>query len=156
MRFSYSDESAATVASAVRLSDAQQVVARGRDLLACFDRHGIDPHPATSQAFPPFLAALYGAGFVMTDFDGPLFDRGPMSLLYTPGLAAPVAHAANLLTLRMFTHTLVRANRTDSSGGYPCFDEAYQSGGLRALIERLGELCAETEARHRTHMQDEY
>lgn len=156
MNFSYSDESPATVTSAVRLSDALQVVARGRELLSCFDRHGVDPHPATTQAFRPFLAALYGAGFVMTDFNGPLFDRGPMSLLYTPDLAAPVARAANLLTLRMFTHTLVRANRSDSSGGYPCFDEAYGSGGLRALIERLAELCAEAESQHKTHLRDDY
>lgn len=156
MKFTYSDESPAKAASAVRLSDALQVVARGRELLAGFDRHGVEYHPDTAPSFTRFLAALYGAGFVMTDFDGPLFDRGPMALLYTPDLAAAVARAANLLTIRMFTHTLARSHRSDDSGGYPCFDTAYQSGGLRALIDRLEELCAAAEKQQQTHMQGDY
>jgi hypothetical protein len=148
MKFAYTNESPATVASSIKLSDANLVVLRGHDFLTCLDRRGVDPNPDTTRAFGLFLEALYGAGFVMSDFDGPLFDRGPMEFIYEPGLAAAVGRAANLLTIRMFTHTLARAHRADCGDGYPCFDRAYQSGGLRALIERLEQLCASAQERH--------
>src|SRR4051794_27877113 len=104
MTYGSSKESAATVDSPVHIEDATQVVECGRQLLACFDRHGTGEHQSTSRALDAFLAALYGAGFVMTDFDGPLFDRGPMHLIFAPGIASLVSRASNLATLRMFTH----------------------------------------------------
>lgn len=156
MTYGSSDESAATVESLVHLQDALQVAEQGRELLACFDRYGTADHASTTTAFDAFLAGLYGADFVMTDFDGPLFDRGPMHLIFTPGLAALVARAANLMTLRMFTHTLARGHRgTYGGSGYPYFDRAYRSGGLRALIERLEEFCAAARRSQQAHLQDD-
>jgi hypothetical protein len=148
MTFTYTDDCPATVASAIRLSEALEVVRRGRAFLACLDRHGIEAHPDTTRAFGRFLEGLYGAGFVMSDFDGLLFDRGPMLLIYEPGLADALGRAANLTTIRMFTHTLARAHRSDCGDGYPCFDRAYRSGGLRALIERLEQHCGTAQEMH--------
>ena len=89
----------------------------------------------------------------MTDFDGPLFDRGPMHLIFAPGIASLVSRASNLPTLRMFTHTLARGHRATYGGsGYPYFDEW---GGLRALIERLEEYCAAARKRQQTVLQDD-
>lgn len=156
MTYGLSDDSAARVASSVHLQDAVEVAARGRELLACFDRHGTDDNPRTTTVLDALLTALDGAGFVMIDFDGPLFDRGPVQLLFAPGLAALVARAANLMTLRMFTHTLARGHRgTHAGSGYPYFDRAYRSGGLRALIERLEQFCAMARCRQQPHLQDD-
>ena len=156
MTYGSDDESAARVASPVHLQDATEAAERGRELVACFDRHGTEEHPRTTKSLSAFIAALYGVGFVMTDFDGPLFDRGPMHFIFAPGLAPLVARSANLTTLRMFTHTLSRGHRaTYGGGGYPYFDRAYKSGGLRALIERLEEFCAAARQRQQMVLQDD-
>lgn len=152
----YGEDSMARTDSVVHLKDAVEVATRGRQLLRCFDRYGTDDHAPTTKAFESFLAALYGAGFVMTDFDGPLFDRGPMQLIFAPGLAPLVGRAANLTTLRMFTHTLSRGHRgTYGGSGYPYFNRSYRSGGLRALIERLEDFCAAATTRQQTYLQDD-
>ncbi len=138
MAWTYSETVPAAVESPVPVNDAVQVVELGRKVLARFDRDGLEGGGKAEKDFSAFVKSLYGAGFVMTDFDGPLFDRGPMQLLFAPGLASVVAQAANVMTLRMFMHTLARGHRATYAGsGYPYFDRAYRSGGLRALIDRL-------------------
>jgi hypothetical protein len=56
----------------------------------------------------------------------------------------------------MFTHTLARGHRgTYFGSGYPYFDRAYRSGGLRALMERLDELCATARRHQWTWLHDD-
>ena len=142
MAYKYTDSSPATLESAIDLNDAIRMVSRGRTLLACFDRYGTGDHARTTKALHGFLEALYGAGFVMSGFDGPQFDIGPMYLMFTPGVAPLVVMVSNLLTIRMFAHTLARGHRAaDGGDGYPYFDRAYRTGGLRALIERCDQFC---------------
>lgn len=93
------------------LQDAREVDRRGRLLVGIFDRHGHGDNAETDRAPTEFLESFYGAGFVMTDFDGPLFDRGPMLLLATPALSVQVVGASNITTLRMVAHTWARGHR---------------------------------------------
>jgi len=141
--FSYDLETPAGSGSRITLQDAREVVRRGRCLVGCFDRRGYEGHAKTDRALAEFLDGLYGAGFVMTDFDGPLFDRGPMELLRTPALAVQVVGASNVTTLRMVAHTWARGHHaTYEFAGYPYFDQAHRTGALGAWVGRLDELCA--------------
>jgi hypothetical protein len=79
---------------------------------------------------------------VMTDFDGCLFYKGPGRLIENALVAEVMMSRANLLTIRMFLHTMARGYRACEPGyGFPCFAEAYKSGGLKALLDRLDWLC---------------
>lgn len=142
MTYAYRDDKPATFDSPIHVADALRVVELGQRVLKCFDQYGVKTHSSTSKAFDAFVKALCGSGFVVADFDGPLFDRGPMHFLFAPALSALVIANSNLTTIRMFVHTLCRGHRgTDGGEGYPYFDRAYRSGGLRALIERLANDC---------------
>jgi hypothetical protein len=140
-KLTYSDESARTD-SEILVVEAELVVKTGRAFLRSLDRHGIRTNDETWQAFSPFLDALYGAGMVMSDFDGMLFYQGPGRLIFDRQVAADVASHSNLLAVRMFLHALARGHKAaEMSEGFPCFDKAYESGGLSALIDRLDDLC---------------
>lgn len=77
----------------------------------------------------------------MTDFDGPFFSKGPYQWVFDRGLAPQLFRKANLETLRMYLHTLQRHMKWGYAGaGVPGFDEAYRSGGLKAIVDRLDEL----------------
>lgn len=104
MEYTYwNDKEPTTIGSSITLQDALAVVNYGKQLLVCFDEFGVDtgtdcPAP-TNEVFSSFHNALYGAGFVTGDFDGPIFDRGPMHLLFIPGVATLVTQSANLATV---------------------------------------------------------
>ena len=137
-----SSEHCVTTSSRLFRKDAEEVVELGRAFLACLGKDGAELDPAAMERFEAFIKALYSAGFVMTDFNGPLFARGPLLYLFDRDLGPRVAASANLITIRMFLHSLVRGHRaTDCGIGFPYFDEAWASGGLAALIERLSRLC---------------
>lgn len=147
---------AADTSSRIHLEDARNALKRGQRLLKCFDRHGVADHPSTSSAMEKFGASLGHSGFVMRDFDGPLFDRGPMHWLFVRDQAPKIIRASNLLTLRMFFHTLARGHRATWSGsGYPYFDRAYESGGLAALLDRLACLVAFSEEAASAYLIDD-
>lgn len=130
----------AVVDSQVYADDVQELVAAGRRLIALWTRSGTErlyPDPE----FDEFHDWLYHAGFVMSDFDGPQFAGGPLNLLYEARLAPLLAQKANLLTIRMFFHTMARAFRhSDCGSGYAHFEDAFRSGGLEGLLDRLEQL----------------
>ena len=144
-----------TIDCPVPYNEAIRVVHSARQLLARFDRHGTAEHDVTERIFGRFLRTLYVANIVMGDFDGPLFDRGPLPLIFTAGVANVFARAANLLTVRMCLHTLARGHRAVYCGGYPYFDTAYYSGGLRALVDRLEEFCVLARRRQWLDLRDD-
>jgi hypothetical protein len=146
--YQYGDGGTVTTESSVSVADSQRTVSLGRELIASFEAHGVEDHPRTDKAFSAFHEALYGAGLVMTDFDGLTFSNGPHQLIEDATAAPVVAQAANLLTVRMFFHTLARGYHwTDNGSGYSYFDAAFKSGGLLGLINRLEELCECAEKR---------
>ena len=150
-----SSEYAVTTSSRIFRKDAERVVELGRGFLARLGRDGAELDPDVSELFGAFVQSLYHAGFVMTDFNGPLFSRGPLRYLLDRDLGPRVAAAANLLTIRMFLHTLVRGHQAADCGiGFPWFDEAWASGGLEALIERLASLCEGARAADRMELDD--
>ena len=152
-KFSFDNDRLAYTDSRVRLQEAGEVVTRGRQLVKCFGQHGIGDHPETDKALEGFIEAIYGAGFVMSDFDGPLFARGPMNLILDPALAVQVVQASNTLTLRMISHTLARGHRgTYEFSGYPYFDQAFESGALGAWVARLDQLCSEASGAGLEHL----
>ena len=139
-KFTYAKEPAKTD-SEVFLDDAHEVVDTGREFLRRLDEYGTEPTDETSRVFSGFVEAIYGAGMVMSDFNGPLFDSGPGRLIFDREVAAAIVRRANLLTVRMFLHTLARGHRATEFGNYSYFDEAYESGGLKCLLDRLDEFC---------------
>lgn len=145
MRYSEEGNDAVT-SSLISLSDARLVVRHGRALCDCFDdcdmETGGDCPEPTNEVFEAFHMSLYEAGFVMGDFNGPQFSNGPLNLLFVRELAPQMIRHANLFTLRMFLHTLARSFRFGYYGsGYSPFDDAYKSGGLRAIVERIERYC---------------
>ncbi|MBF0335651.1 MAG: hypothetical protein HQL40_18760, partial [Alphaproteobacteria bacterium] len=80
----------------------------------------------------------------MTDFDGPNFFAGPYRWIEDPELAPRLMRSANLLTIRMYLHTMERAYRwSDPWEGFGAYETAFRSGGLAALLDRLALLLAE-------------
>lgn len=150
-----SAEYAVTTSSRIFRKDAEKVVELGRAFLSCLGKDGAQTDSEPAERFEAFVQSLYHAGFVMTDFNGPLFSRGPLQYLLDRDLAVKVAQKSNLLTIRMYLHTLVRANRAADCGlGFPWFDEAWASGGLSALVERLASLCERARAEDRMELDD--
>ncbi len=134
-----SETEKATINSEISLIDARQVFEYGKSLIQKFTINGTDERPSTTACFSKFLNALYGAGFVIENFDGPQFDSGPMKYIFTPGLAPLVSACSNLITIKMYYHTLARGFRsTYYDSGYPYFNRAYKSGGLTGLNARVG------------------
>lgn len=155
----YTETDYAVMDSLICIGDARLVVRHGRQLCDCFDacdmESGTDCPEPTNEVFSAFHDSLYGAGFVMGDFDGPQFDRGPMRLLFIRSLAPQMVQASNLFTIRMFTHTLARSFRAGYYGaGYSPFDNAHQSGGLRAIIERIERYCDFAASQGWLYLQD--
>lgn len=148
-----SAEYVVTTSSRIFRKDAERVVDYGRAFLACLGKDWAELNLEVEERFGEFRAALYSAGFVMTDFNGPLFSRGPLQYILDPDIARQVAERSNLLTIRMHLHTLVRAHAASDQGiGFPWFDEAFSSGGLPALIERLDSLCHRAKAEDRMEL----
>lgn len=132
--------------SKVSVTDTRVVVRNGRELCHCFDNCDAtsDEHSPdlTWEAFDTFHNSLYGAGFVMGDFDGPSFGNCQMRWLFKRELASQIVHYSDLFTMRMFLHTMARGFRfTFYGSGHPYFDDAYASGGLLAIIDRLEMYC---------------
>lgn len=154
--FAYRDSSLATFESPVLLADALRVVQSGRRLLKCYDRDGAHEESPPNKAFGAFHRALYGAGMVMSDFNGPHFSHGPIFFFFMQGLGGLLARSSNLSTLRMFLHTLARGYHVNAGGiRLPYFDHAYRSGSLQAIIDRLEQFCDLARARQWQHLQDD-
>jgi ADP-ribosylglycohydrolase/fructose-1,6-bisphosphatase/inositol monophosphatase family enzyme len=128
-------------------ADLRALIAAGRALLARWHACGDGPLPNQEDDTPEFDAVhdwLYGAGMVMTDFDGPAFSAGPWALFLDQPTAAAVIPRANLLTLRMVLHTLARAFRHSGIGStYGPFEDAFRSGALDLIMTRLEEVAGE-------------
>lgn len=137
MKYETKNEKVATD-SEISVISAKQVFEYCSTLLQRFSENGTEENSSTTQIFSKFLEALYGAGFVISDFNGPQFDTGPMKYIFMPGLAPLIAACSNLVTIKMYYHTLARGFRgTYYNSGYPYFNRAYRSGGLCGLNERL-------------------
>ena len=124
------------------LSDARQLLIAAQKVFSNFEQFGTYRESNGDEDFTRFIRLLYQSGMVMCDFDGLLFDRGPGQLLFDSKVATVIINRVNLLTLRMFVHTLCRGHRATWAGyGYPYFDKAYKSGGLKAIFDRLEWFC---------------
>jgi len=146
MKTHYDDSKLATTTSEIHLEDGRKLLQAFQKVLENFDRRGMDVQGDSDLDFDKFYKLLYGSGMVMSDFDGPLFDRSIGRLIVNPIIAPAMMRQANLLTIRMVLHTLARGYRaTECGGGYPYFDEAYRSGGLREIFNRLEMFCAAAE-----------
>jgi hypothetical protein len=151
MKTHYTNSKLATTDSSIFLDDARKLITTFSKVLANFDRRGTDAQGDDAQDFERFYELLYGSGMVMSDFNGPLFDLSIGQLIFNPVVAPVLVRQANLLTIRMFLHTLARGYRaTEFGGGYPYFDRAYRSGGLREIfnrLERYYEVAADDESK---------
>jgi len=156
-RFSLESSYVANLGCLISVADAKVVVEYGYDLVDLFRQSGTSYDEKKAPVFGKFHQALYGAGFVPGDFDGSTFDRGPMKLFLDPELAAILITKANLVTLQMVTHTLARSHRWGTMDGrdFNTFDEAFKSGLLEGLLERLDAFLGTAESNRLTEFSDD-
>ncbi len=136
---------AATWGEEPTADDLRALIAAGRALLVRWHACGEGPLPERPDPmFSAFQDLLYGAGMVMTDFDGPAFCTGPYGLFMEQPTAAAILPRANLLTLRMVLHTLARAFRhSDIGSTYGPFEDAFRSGALDLIMTQLEQVAGE-------------
>jgi len=148
MKTHYNDLKLAETTSPVHTRDVRRLLTAFQKVLENYDRLETAGEGDNNADFQGFYELLYGSGMVMKGFDGPLFDSSIGRLVVNPTVAPVMMKQANLLTLRMVLHTLARGYRaTECGGGYPYFDEAYRSGGLKEIYNRLDLFCADAEDR---------